>query len=39
MSSACSFSSQQSAVTDIEAAKKKKKKGWVCNYLVLFQIM
>ena len=30
MSSACSFSSQQSAITDIEAARKKKKKGWVC---------
>ncbi|KAL4233019.1 positive regulation of invadopodium disassembly [Mactra antiquata] len=29
MSSACSFTSQQSSVTDIEAAKKKKKKGWL----------
>lgn len=34
MSSACSFTSQQSAVTDIEAAKKKKKKGWVRRYVL-----
>ncbi|XP_052238109.1 neuron navigator 3-like isoform X5 [Dreissena polymorpha] len=31
MSSACSFTSQQSAATDVEAAKKKKKKGWLRN--------
>ena len=29
MSSACSFTSQQSAATDGDLAKKKKKKGWV----------
>ena len=29
MSSACSFTSQQSAATDGDISKKKKKKGWV----------
>jgi len=31
MSSACSFTSQQSAATDGDIGKKKKKKGWVRN--------
>ena len=31
MSSACSFTSQQSAATDGDLAKKKKKKGWVSS--------
>ena len=37
MSSACSFTSQQSAATDGDLSKKKKKKGWVRRQEIVYQ--